>query len=76
MKSFGKHGTKANRLLDVIDSEIVFADLMSEQAEHLQGAGMLGFHLENMPVHCLGLMEIAGLVIFQSQLEHLRHFDS
>ena len=62
-------GTKLQRLLDIVDGQVVPADLVSDQTEEMQRIEMAGIALENLPVEQFGLVKTTCLVMLQSYIE-------
>ena len=68
----GKLWMKAKSLLNVIDGQVVSADLMSDHAEQMQGIDMARLDLQDLPVKLLRLKKVARLVVSHRQAQPLR----
>ena len=58
----GAIGLHADGHLDVLDCLLALAHLLSDDAEQVQGIGMVGIGLKDLAVDHLGLPQVAGLV--------------
>ena len=56
-------------LADEVDGRFRLADLVGDDAEQVQGIGLVGVQTQHLPVHLLGLLQVAGLM----ELEGLDH---
>ena len=48
---------------DVLDGQLVLADLVSDQAEKMQRIGLIGFDREDLPIDLLGGLQPPGLMV-------------
>lgn len=57
----------------VFDGEIVVAQLIGDQAEQVHGINVLRFHLQDLPIKLLRLLQIARLMLLHGQRHRVRH---
>ena len=65
-------GIEPNRLPDVVNGNVMLADLMGNHAEKVEGARMIGLDLQYLPVERLRLLQAAGLMVLQRRLKRVR----
>jgi hypothetical protein len=70
----GDVGLGGEGALQPLFGEGVVALMVGEQAQEVQGIGMLGMRFEHLPVEGLGLSQLAPLVVLDGLLEKLAWF--
>ena len=68
---FGIIGPGGNRLADQVDRHIISPHLPGEQPKQVQGVGMRRLLRQDLPVQLLGLLQAAGLVVLEPDVEGL-----
>ena len=56
---------------DVLDGQIVSAHLKCDHSEQMQGVGMAGLRLQDLPVKLLRLAQVTRLMLFHGQAQRL-----
>ncbi len=68
----GEVRLQAEGLLDILGRQVVAAHLVGDDAEEVQGVGVARLALEDLAVEPLRLRQIAGAVVLQSLIQHVR----
>jgi hypothetical protein len=68
----GECGIETQGFADDVDGLLVLTDLVGDDAEEVQRLDVARIELQDLAIDGLGLRQIAGLMVLQGDLEHLR----